>query len=170
MASFQQLARFSMRTFDGRGATGRGRGRILVLLLFVVGLASCDDGVVAPPLAGPSTLALSIDMGAVPSFLNADGISTSTITITVRDPGGKPVPGKFLFAQHDGDGSLHAASAPLGNLQTGISLATDANGVAQLVYRAGTAVDRLVTIRCEPYSVDAGFTGEVPRYVVIHQR
>lgn len=164
------VARAMMWTSERRRTTHPGM--LFVLLLACLGLTGCQgqDAATRPPLEGPSGLGLLIEMEAVPSFLNADGISTSTITITVRDPGGKPVPGKFLFAQHDGDGSLHAASAPLGNLQTGISLATDANGVAQLVYRAGTAVDRLVTVRCEPYSVDAGFTGELPRSVVIHQR
>jgi hypothetical protein len=162
------VARAMMWTSDGRRTTHPGTA--FVLLLVCLGLAGCQDEATIPPLEGPSGLALSIEMEAVPNFLNADGISTSTITITVRDPAGKPVPGKPLFAQHDGDGSLHAASAPIGGLQTGISLATDANGVARLVYRAGTAVDRLVTIRCEPYSADTGFTGELPRFVVIHQR
>jgi hypothetical protein len=162
------VARAMMMNSDGKKTTHPGTA--FVLLLACLGLAGCQDEATIPPLEGPSGLGLSIEMEAVPSFLNADGISTSTITITVRDPSGRPVPAKPLFAQHDGDGSLHAASAPLGALQTGISLATNANGLAQLVYTAGTAPDRLVTIRCEPYSVDAGFTGQLPRSVVIHQR
>lgn len=164
------VARAMMWTSEGRRTTHPGM--LFVLLLACLGLTGCQgqDEATVPPLEGPSGLGLSIEMGAVPSFLNADGISTSTITITVRDPGGRPVPGKPLFAQHDGDGSLHAAGATLGVLQTGISLVTDGSGEARLLYRAGTAADRLVTVRCEPYSDDVGFTGELPRSVVIHQR
>jgi hypothetical protein len=135
-----------------------------------VSVMACDDGVEVPPLAGPSGLGLSIEMEANPAFVNADGASTSTITIVVRDSSGRPVEGKPLFVAHDGDGLLYPAGGGLGGLQTGISVATAGGGVARVVYRSGTAADRLVTIRCEPYSGDAGFTGEVPRSVVIHQR
>ncbi len=159
-----------MRTSNSRAATRRGRGTIVVALFVVFGLAACDDEVVAPPLAGPSTLALSIDMAAVPNFLNADEVSSSTVTIIARGPSGQPVAGQLLFVQHDGDGVLLPAGVDRGGLQTGISLATDAGGVAQVVYRAGRARDLLVKISCEPYSPDAGVRGELPRYVVIHQR
>jgi hypothetical protein len=159
-----------MRTSNGRDATSRGTGTILALLLVMFGLAACDNEVEAPPLAGPSTLGLSIDMAAAPDFLNADGISRSTVTITVRGPNGQPVAGQPLFVQHDGDGVLLPAGGDSGRLQTGISLVSDGSGVAQVVYQAGKARDRLVKVRCEPYSSDAGSRGEPPRYVVIHQR
>lgn len=153
-----------------RTSSGRRAGTVLAMLMALSGLTGCDDDdAVAPPLAGPSGLALAIEMGAAPVFLNADGRSTSTVTVTVRGPNGAPVAGQPLFVQHDGDGLLIAGAA-IGGLQTGISLAADGSGVAQLVYRAGTERDRLVTIRCEPYSPNVGFTGEMPRTVVIHQR
>ena len=157
-----------MSTSNGKRATFPGRAA--VLLVAVIGLGGCQDEAEVPPLAGPSGLGLTLEMGASPAFLNADGISTSTVTITARGPDGKPVGGKPLFVQHDGDGLLFPAGAALGGLQTGFSLATDGGGSAQVVYRAGTARDRIVTIRCEPYSPDTGFTGEMPRFVVIHQR
>ena len=153
-----------------RTSSGRRAGAVLALLMALSGLTGCDDdGVVAPPLAGPSGLALTIEMGAAPAFLNADGRSTSSVTISVRGPNGAPVAGQPLFVQHDGDGVLMAGDA-VGGLQTGISLGADGSGVARLFYRAGTERDRLVTIRCEPYSPNVGFTGELPRTVVIHQR
>lgn len=153
-----------------KGSRAARAGSFAVLLAALMGLAGCQDEAEAPPLAGPSGLGLTIEMGAAPAFLNADGISTSTVTITARDPDGRPVTGKPLFVQHDGDGLLFPVGATLGGLQTGISMATDGSGSAQVVYRAGTSRDRIVTIRCEPYSSDAGFTGELPRFVVIHQR
>ena len=159
-----------MRVSSGRRATPGRAGSVLVLLMALGGLPGCDeDNAAAPPLAGPSGLALAIEMGAAPVFLNADGRSTSTVTVTVRGPNGAPVAGQPLFVQHDGDGLLIAGAA-IGGLQTGISLQADGSGVAQLAYRAGTERDRLVTIRCEPYSPNVGFTGELPRTVVIHQR
>ncbi len=142
-----------------------------VALLAFLGLGGCgQEEAVIPALAGPSALALSIDMRAEPSILNADGVSTSTVTATVRDSSGGPVQGQRLFFQHDGDGLLFATGLVVGLLQTGVTVATDRNGVAQLFYQAGTEPGRLVSIRCEPYSLDAGLLGALPRFVVIQQR
>lgn len=144
---------------------------ILPLAIALTGLAGCgQDEAEVPPLAGPSGFALSIEMAAIPAFLNADGASTSTITITVRDRNGRPVASQPLFAQHNGDGVLFPAGQSTGNLQTGISLATDGSGEARVVYRAGTTRDLLVKVQCEPYTTDAASTGELPRFVVVHQR
>jgi hypothetical protein len=149
----------------------RGSPAILLALLICAVLLGCgQEEADVPPLAGPSGFALSVNMEADPAFLNADGASTSTVTITVRDPNGRPLAGQALFVRHDGDGVLFPGSQYLGNLQTGISLATDGSGVATVVYRAGTTRDVLVTIQCEPYTADAGFAGQIPRSVVIHQR
>jgi len=157
-----------METSSSRRATRRGKAALFLTALLTLG--GCQEDAEAPPLAGPSGLGFAIEMEANPAFLNADGASTSTITIAVSGPDGKPVAGKPLFVQHDGDGLMYPAGAALGALQTGISLATDGSGVARVVYRAGLIADRLITIRCEPYSTDAGFTGELPRSVFIHQR
>jgi hypothetical protein len=145
-------------------------GTVLGVLLAFLGLGGCgQDEAVIPPLAGPSALALSIDMRAVPSILNADGVSRSTIATTVHGPDGRPAPDQVLFFQHDGDGLLFATGLA-GPLQTGVAVSTDQNGVARLFYQAGTEPGRLVVIRCEPYSLDAGLFGELPRFLVIEQR
>ncbi len=158
-----------MRTPTSRGTLHAGT--IFGALLASLVLGGCEqDEAVIPPLAGPSALALSIDMQAVPSILNADGVSRSTITTTVYGPDGKPAPDQRLFFTHDGDGLLFATGLVAGPLQTGVAVSTDRDGVARLIYQAGTEPNRLVHITGEPYSLDAGSSGELPRFVVIHQR
>jgi hypothetical protein len=54
-----------------------------------------------------------------------------------------------------GDGFLIAGSILVGLLQTGVSVTTDTNGVAQVVYNAGTARGTFATVSARPYSFDA---------------
>lgn len=143
----------------------------LIVIALLGGLVGCgQDEVDMPPLSGPSGLALSIEMAAAPAFVNADGASTSTVTIRARDAAGRLAAGLPLFAQHDGDGALFPLTQAIGNLQTGIAIVTDGNGEARLAYRAGTTPNLLVTVRCEPYSSDASLLGVLPRIVTIQQR
>src|SRR3954454_13501806 len=46
-----------------------------------------------PPLTGPSGLALSLNLNAVPDSINQDGGSQSSIKITAIGPDGKAVAG-----------------------------------------------------------------------------
>jgi hypothetical protein len=163
------VSRSEMRTSNCRKT--KGLSGICVAGLATLVLSGCgQEEATVPPLAGPSTLALSIDMQAVPSILNADGASTSTVTASVHDADGRLVPDQVLFFTHDGDGLLFATGSVVGPLQTGVAVATDGNGSAQLVYQAGTEPGRLVSVWCEPYSRDATSLGGVARFVVIQQR
>jgi hypothetical protein len=127
-------------------------------LALILGLSGCDklDRVSVPGLIGPSELGLSLQLTATPDVLNADGISQSIVRITLRDQNGAFAPGKAVFVQLTrGDGFLIAGSVLVGLLQTGVSVTTDANGVAQVVYNAGTARNTFATIAARPYSFDA---------------
>jgi hypothetical protein len=101
-------------------------------------------------------LGLSVQLTATPDVLNADGISQSIVRITLRDQNGGPAAGKAVFVQlARGDGFIIAGSILVGLLQTGVSVTTDNNGVAQVVYNAGTRRGVFATIAARPYSYDA---------------
>jgi hypothetical protein len=132
--------------------------RLLWPLALILGLSGCDklDRVSVPGLVGPSELGLSVQLSATPDVLNADGISQSIVRITLRNQNGAPAPGKAVFVQlFRGDGFLIAGSILVGLLQTGVSVTTDTNGVAQVVYNAGTSRGVFATIGARPYSFDA---------------
>src|SRR3989442_1765959 len=50
----------------------------------------------APPVAGPSVLALSITPVAIPDSISQDGASQSSITVTALDANGRPIAGLVL--------------------------------------------------------------------------
>jgi PKD repeat protein len=54
------------------------------------------DQVEIPALSGPSELATSVTLAAVPDQLPRDGSSQSVVTISVRDVNGRPVAGQRL--------------------------------------------------------------------------
>lgn len=125
----------------------------------VVGMAAIGCGLeevnVPPTLIGPSELGTSVELRATPNVVNADGGSQSVVQALVRDQNGKPLAGqKLYFALLDGDGAIIAGGILVGGLQTGIALVTGSNGVAQIVYQAGTSPGR-ITIGVMPYSFDA---------------
>lgn len=142
----------------------------LAVLLAIAATGCGQEEATVPPLAGPSELALSVDIQAVPSILNADGASTSTVTAQVRDFNGQPVENQTLFFTYDGDGLLFATGRIEGPLQTGVALTTGIDGSVQLVYQAGTEAGRRVVVWCQPYSTNATLLGNVTRFVVIQQR
>lgn len=66
--------------------------RTLTLLLTVAAAAACSTkNTTAPPLSGPSELALSITMAATPDILTQDGASQSQVIVLARDPNGKAI-------------------------------------------------------------------------------
>ncbi len=147
-----------------------GIQRHLWPLALILGLSGCGnfDKVSVPGLIGPSDLSLSLQITATPDILNADGISQSTVRLVARDQHGAPAAGKAMFFQlQQGDGFLIAGSVLVGPLQSGISVTTDNNGVALVVYNAGTA-QMTVIVSALPYGFDAG--GGVRRSVQIIQR
>jgi PKD repeat protein len=66
--------------------------RALALLLTVAVAAGCSvEDQAAPPLSGPSELALSLTLGASPDILAQDGASQSQVIVVARDAAGKPL-------------------------------------------------------------------------------
>jgi hypothetical protein len=159
-----------------------GNAGLRPLLAFVATLAlvtgGCSlDKVQDPPLVGPSETGLSVQMTALPDTLNADGVSQSVVQMVLRDASGQPVSGRaVLFCTtspastnpltvpptitvpdcEPASGQLVAAvgSTYVGPIQSGIVMATDKNGVANVVWVAGT--ERMhIFIGVRPYGIDA---------------
>ena len=64
--------------------------RALALLLTVAVAAGCSvEDQTAPPLSGPSELALSLTVGASPDILAQDGASQSQVIVVARDAAGQ---------------------------------------------------------------------------------
>lgn len=102
------------------------------LLLAAVALAGCTvHQTSAPGLSGPSDLALSIRVTALPDSISQDGGSQSSIQVTAIGPDGKPkaaVPVRvdmFVGGVGQDYGTLSART-----------LVTNSNGVANVVYTA----------------------------------
>lgn len=130
--------------------------------------AGCGmDETKIPPLFGPSELGLSLQMGASPDVINADGVSQSVVSITARDENGRPAPNKLIYVSGQGDGALIAGGVLVGPLQTGFTVQTGNNGVAQVVYQAGFSITTII-VQARPYGFDA-YAG-VTRTVAIDQR
>lgn len=134
----------------------------------LLGSVGCGlDETKVPPLFGPSELGLSLQMGASPDVINADGVSQSVVSITARDNNGRPVPNQLIYVSGQGDGALIAGGVLVGPLQTGFTVQTGNNGVAQVVYQAGLSVTQII-VQARPYGFDA-YAG-VTRTVAIDQR
>jgi hypothetical protein len=123
------------------------------------------DEVEVPPLVGPSENGISLQMQANPDVVNADGVSQSVIRITVRDQNGRPAQGQQLLVTFNGDGFIVAGSVLVGPLQNGISVTTDTNGIAQVVYVAGTSSGSTVRVFAVPYGTD--INGRIDNSVLI---
>ena len=136
------------------------RHRLSLALVGTLALlaANCGlDKVKEPPVQGPSETGVSVAMYALPDILNADGVSTSAIQLVLRMPDGTPLGGRAVnFFLASGDGRLvpSPASTYVGPIQTGFVMATDQNGVANVVYIAGTGIGT-VTVAARPYGSDA---------------
>jgi hypothetical protein len=139
-------------------------------LVAMLGLGGCAMDEVSVPggLVGPSELGISVELSASPPIVNADGVSQSVVTATVRDQNGRPLAGKLLFFQlWSGDGAIIAGGVMVGPLQTGLTVASGANGVAQIVYQAGYNA-QTVSVSVQPFVFD--MNGAVSRYIEIWQR
>ncbi len=119
--------------------------------------ASCGlDKVKEPAVQGPSETGVSVEMTALPDIVNADGVSTSAIQLVLRKSDGTPLTNRSVSFDFDGDGRLRPSpsSTYVGPIQTGFVMATDQNGVANVVYIAGFGI-RTVTIFARAYGSDA---------------
>jgi hypothetical protein len=105
----------------------------------------------------------------MPDVVNADGVSQSVVRLVLRDDTGKAISGRSVLFEHNGDGLMvpSAASTYVGPVQTGIVMATDKDGVAYVVYVAGSGIGK-VWIWVRPYGIDTNYTWE--RYVQILQK
>ncbi len=120
----------------------------------------------APPLAGPSELALSLSVTAVPDQIAQDGQSQSLVTVAARGAGGQPVHGLALRLTM----SVNGVSQDYGTLASK-SLSTGANGQAATIYRAppppsaAATGDQIVRIDVVPVGTDS--VAATPRSVAI---
>ena len=113
------------------------------------------DAVQDDPLFGPSETGVSVQLTALPDTLNADGVSQARIRLTLRDNSGRGLQGQAVYFTWNGDGELDPASNSrfVGDVQSGFVMASDQNGVAEVVYTAGTAVTT-VQVFVRPYGID----------------
>ena len=127
-----------------------------VLALGLVASGCGLDKVENPPLIGPSETGYSVQLTALPDTLNADGVSVATVQLVLRDSAGKAVSGRAVLFEFNGDGTLvpSANSNYVGPIQSGLVMATDRDGVANVVYVAGTGIGT-VTVAVRPYGIDA---------------
>ncbi|HUF25109.1 MAG TPA: PKD domain-containing protein [Vicinamibacterales bacterium] len=112
----------------------------------------------APPLTGPSTLALSLTAAASPDILPEDGVSQSVIRITARDQFGQPLPNVALRV----DIVVGSTVVDFGVLSAR-NVTTNASGEATVIYTAprapqqGIDTGSIVTIAVRP--VGTNFLG-----------
>jgi hypothetical protein len=134
--------------------------RPVLALVGTLGLlaAGCGlDKAEEPPVIGPSETGVSVQLTALPDILNADGVSTSVIQLVLRTSAGAPFSGKAVnFYLESGDGVLgpSASSTYVGPIQTGFVMATDKDGVANVVYVAGTGIGT-VRVAVRPFGIDS---------------
>ena len=119
----------------------------------------------APPVSGPSELALAVALQATPDVLVRDGFSQAVVTITVRDAYARPVGSLELSA----DIMVNGVVQDLGRLSAR-SLTTTSDGQASVVYTApvmviGAPGQSVISILITPSSGDA--RGQLARTVDI---
>ena len=139
---------------------------LAVLLACGLSLQGCALDKVPTPtgLIGPSELGISLQMLAIPDIVLADGIQTSAIQAVVRDQNGKPAVGRainFSIADESGRtaeiGTLTSATGA--RVYGSTSIATNANGIAQVIYttpeRRDFTANSKITIFARPVGTDA---------------
>jgi hypothetical protein len=149
-----------MRDAKFRGVAS-ARAALLAIGLLLTGVGCGLDKVPDPDLSGPSDTGVSAELEAFPDVLNADGVSQSVVRLVLRDDKGKAISGRSVLFQHNGDGLMvpSAQSTYVGPIQTGIVMATDKDGVAYVVYVAGSGIGRVI-VWVRPYGIDTTYTWE----------
>jgi len=136
---------------------GKGRLAATVLAVLLSGAGCGLDKTDEPALAGPSETGVSVQLTALPDILNADGVSASVVQIVLRSNNGAPLSGRAVnFYLEAGDGILapSASSTYVGPIQTGFVMATGSDGVANVVYVAGSGIG-LVRVAVRPFGIDS---------------
>jgi hypothetical protein len=99
----------------------------ILLVACLAAFGGCTvDKQTAPDIAGPSGLGLSIDVKATPDVVVRDGISTSTIEVTMRDADGRLLADRTVF---------FATQLNLGSVSSQ-SVKTNSSGKASVTYTA----------------------------------
>lgn len=154
----------------------RRASALSLALALGLGIAGCGlDDVEIPELDGPSELGLALKLTVSPDIITADGFSTALITVQAFDQNGGPLVGRDVFLSiSDEDGR----TADIGEFRgsngpgTGITVRTNAQGLAQAVYTAPARTDatahQTVLISARPIGTD--FAGAVYRTVRIELR
>jgi hypothetical protein len=156
----------------------RARCASALVLSLALGLGSTGcglDDVAIPELDGPSELGLGLKLTVSPDIITADGFSTALVTVSLRDQNGGPVSGRDVFLSiSDEDGR----TADIGEFRsqngpgTGMTVRTNAQGLAQAVYEAPARTDATATqtvlINGRPIGTD--FAGAVYRTVRLELR
>lgn len=139
--------------------------RLAVAALSAATLAACTvQDTTAPPLSGPSEMALALRVQAVPDAIYQDGMSQSAITLEAFGPDNRPVRALSVRLEVTRDG----VAQDFGTLSSK-TVVTGDDGRARVTYTAppkpfeSTGSGVVVTIRATPIGTD--FRGESARSV-----
>jgi PKD repeat protein len=108
------------------------RAAIALALIATAGCTVKDTQ--APPLTGPSGLALTLTLNAIPDSISQDGGSQSSVKVTAIGPDGKPISALPLRV----DMMVDKVATDFGSLSAR-SIVTNSDGVASVVYTAPPA-------------------------------
>ncbi len=147
--------------------------RALIATGLVSAAAACTvHKTEVPSLTGPSELALSLNVVAIPDSINQDGGSQSSIRVTVKGPDGKPISGLPIRM----DMQVNGLPQDFGTLSAR-TIVTGTDGTGFVVYTAppgapggvtgtcGSLPGTCVTIVATPMGSD--FAAAIPRAVDI---
>ena len=153
------------RTGASRDLSTRARVALFAVALAVVTLAACQKDASPDPFVGPSELALSLLLRALPDVLPLDGASQSLVTILVRDDSGQVVANVTLRLQVRVDGVLQDYG-----LLSARTLVTGPDGRAVATYTAPLAVSGVDTgaqVEILVTPVGDNYASAVPRTLAI---
>lgn len=142
--------------------------RASTLLLAVAMAAGCSvKQTTAPPLSGPSELALSVTVQAAPDTLTQDGASQAQVIVTARDANAQPVANVTFSLEITVSGVV----VDFGTLSTK-SVTTDSTGRATAIYTApapapGPSVDTGTVVLIQATPVGTNYASSVARSVSI---
>jgi PKD repeat protein len=131
------------------------RRAAVALALTLLTTAGCTvKNTEVPPLTGPSGLALTLTVNAIPDSISQDGGSQSSVRVTAIGPDGKPISGLPLRM----DMSVNGVAADFGTLSAR-SIVTNGDGVATVVYTAPPAPPNGIFTPCASGSGSSSLPG-----------
>jgi len=138
---------------------------VAAALALALGAAACTvKETEAPPLAGPSGMALSLQMTASPDVLSRDGVSQSALQIAALGPDGRAARAISLRMEV----VVANVVQDLGTLSSH-SVVTGDDGIARLTYtapqRSADPSDAGTTIQIRATPVGTDFGGTTPREI-----